>query len=57
MLIAKVSFSMCAVFSEKLTVLTPTLTCAYQGLKSVTFSENILYILNELSLNKMTPQR
>ena len=44
------SFSTCAKFSEKLTFLTPlirTRTCAYQGVRNVSFSEYVAYVLNE----------
>ena len=39
-------FSTCAKFSEKLTFLTSR-TCVYQGVKNVSFSENLAYVLNE----------
>ena len=38
-----------AKFSEKLTFLTPlisTHTCAYRGVRNVSFSENFAYVLN-----------
>ena len=46
-------FSMYAKFSKKLIFLTPwyahVRTCVYQGERNVCFSENLAYILNELS--------
>ena len=42
-------FSTYAKISEKLTFLTPlicTCTCAYQGVRNVTFSENYAYVLH-----------
>ena len=42
-------FSAYAKFSEKLTFLTSlirTRTCAYQGVRNVSFSENVAYVLN-----------
>ena len=47
------SFSTIAKLSEKLTFLTPdthtlrTPTCAYQGVRNVSFSDNFAYLLNE----------
>ena len=43
------SFSTYAKFSEKLIFLTPihTRTCAYQGIRNVSLSENFAYVLNE----------
>ena len=47
-------FSKYAKFSEKLTFLTPCFaherTCAYQGVRIVSFSENFAYVLNGWSL-------
>ena len=43
-------FSTYAKFSENLTILTPlirTRTCAYQGVKNVSFSVNVASVLNE----------
>ena len=47
------SFSTYAQFSEKLTFLTliRTRTCAYQGVRNVSFSENFAYLLNDLHLD------
>ena len=46
------SFGKYAKLSEKLTFPTPDMcTCAYQGLRYVSFSENFAYILNEWSYN------
>ena len=45
--------SMYAKFSEKLTFLTPLTrlrTCAYQGVRNVSFSENFAYVLSGWSL-------
>ena len=47
------SFSTYAKFSEKTNVSYPlirTRTCAYQGVRNVSFSENFAYVLNEWSL-------
>ena len=50
------SFSTYSTFSEKLTSITSwyayVLTCAYQGVRNVSFVENFAYILNEWSLMK-----
>ena len=47
-------FSTYAKFSEKLTFLPPPLiptrTCAYQGVRNVSFLENFPYLLNEWAL-------
>ena len=49
------SFSTYAKFSEKTNISHPlirTRTCAYQGERNVSFSENFAYVLNESSLMK-----
>ena len=38
-------FSKYTKFSEKLTFLAPTRTCAYQGVRNVSVSENFAYVL------------
>ena len=47
------SLSTYAIFSQKLTFLTSYVsrvrTCAYQGVRSVSFSENFAYVINEWS--------
>ena len=39
-------------FLKKLEFLTPLLTCAYQGVRSVSFSEDFAYLINKLSQRK-----
>ena len=46
-------FSTYAKFSEKLIFLNPR-TCAYQGVRNVSFSENFAYVLNEWSQTKIS---
>ena len=44
------SFSRYAIFSEKINIFCPqirTPTCAYQGVRNVSFSDNFAYLLNE----------
>ena len=43
------SFSTYAKFSAKLTFLTHTRTCTYQGVRNITFLENLAYVSIELS--------
>ena len=49
------SFGLYAKFSEKLTFLTRT--CACQGLRNVSFSENFVCVLNERSLTNTSVQQ
>ena len=52
------SFSTYSEFSGELTFfpLISTRTCAYQGVRNVSFSENFAYVLNELSLTDFVIQ-
>ena len=48
------SFSMFEKYPEKLLFLTSWYTCAYKGVRNISFSENIAYELNEWSLRHLS---